>query len=285
MTLLRPFQLLSVFFRDPAEFRERVLAFADSRLEGLWIPRPAYQCSPRAEALANLERFYGCDVAAILREPELAQIEAEVRASMDSLPSHAPFGRFHHGDFELARLCYVAVRCLRPATLIETGVCYGVTSAFLLQAVARNGEGQLHSIDLPPLGAAADDFVGIFIPQRLRPGWRLHRGTSRKVLPALLAEIGSLDFFIHDSLHTYRNMKLEMELVAPRLRAGGILMSDDIEGNAAYAEWVRRHTPAYSAILQEHGKNNLLGIAFTALLPETRCANGNDEIETGVRTA
>ena len=93
-----------------------------------------------------------------------------------ALPPDAPFSLFHNGDFGLGRLCYMLVRVTRPSSVVETGVCYGVTSAFLLQAIRVNGNGCLHSIDFPPFGQSGDEFVGRLVPEQLRSYWRLHRG-------------------------------------------------------------------------------------------------------------
>jgi predicted O-methyltransferase YrrM len=45
-----------------------------------------------------------------------------------------------------------------------------------------------------------------------------------------------VDLFVHDSLHTYRNMRREFELVWPRLRTGGVILADDVERNRAFGE-------------------------------------------------
>lgn len=81
---------------------------------------------------------------------------------------------------------YITVRCLRPAVLVETGVLYGSTSAFILEAMERNGRGRLHSIDLPtfsPEGSinedgildgphvAAPSEVGCLVPADRRSRW------------------------------------------------------------------------------------------------------------------
>jgi hypothetical protein len=51
-----------------------------------------------------------------------------------------------------------------------------VTTAFILQALAANGEGHLWSIDLPPIGA--EEFTGSFVPQHLKSRWTLRRGRT-----------------------------------------------------------------------------------------------------------
>ncbi len=125
----------------------------------------------------------------------------------------------------------------------------------------QNQSGMLHSIDLPPLGKQVDDFVGILVPQPLRSRWRLHRGATKSVLPELLGRIGPLNFFIHDSLHTYRNMKRELLTITPSLSRPAVVVSDDIENNSAFSKWAQGVAPAYWGAVQEDTKASLLGIA------------------------
>jgi len=158
--------------------------------------------------------------------------------------------------------CYVLARIIQPSAIVETGVCYGVTSAFLLKALQVNRRGALHSIDLPPLGKDADEFVGKLIPADLRGSWKLYRGASQRLLPHVLNEVRSLGLFVHDSLHTYRNMLLEFETVRPYLAPTAVVLADDIEGNEAFDEWVEKTHPQYSAALQEESKQSLVGVAL-----------------------
>ena len=98
---------------------------------------------------------------------------------------------------------YALIRLLRPATVVETGVADGATSAYILQALEDNGRGHLHSIDLPserlPPGAAP----GWIVDASLRHRWTLRIGASGQLLEPLLSELDSIDVFLHDSLHTY----------------------------------------------------------------------------------
>ncbi len=156
------------------------------------------------------------------------------------LQSPGPFGNFMNGTTTLGRLCYLACRQLRPRVVVETGVAYGVTSAYILQALEDNGYGELHSIDLPPLGKDAESYVGYVIPQHLKIRWTLRAGSARNILPQVLRDTGSIDVFVHDSLHTYRHMKWEFQSALQALRPGGLLISDDIEVNRAFEETIGR---------------------------------------------
>jgi hypothetical protein len=136
-----------------------------------------------------------------------------------------------------------------------------VTSAYILAALEANEQGHLYSIDLPPLGKNGDDYVGWLVPNELQKRWSLRRGTSRRLLGPLIAELGAIDLFVHDSLHTYKNMKHEFETVWPDLRVGGVLISDDIEGNAAFLQLALSKKLDRSVVIQEKNKDALLGVA------------------------
>jgi hypothetical protein len=60
-------------------------------------------------------------------------------------------------------------------------------------------------------------------------------GSSRRRLPALVSTLGGVDLFIHDSMHTTRNVAFELRQVWPALRPGGLLVVDDVEKNSAFA--------------------------------------------------
>ena len=254
-------QLLSLLPRRPGEFFERTSAIMSVRWDSCFCRCTEYRPAGLAQGLDALLEKLDADEANWLTEPGLATLEARLRTAERSLPANAPFGQFHNGDTLLGRMCYWVARALKPGAVVETGVCYGVTSAYLLYALEVNAKGTLHSIDLPPLGKHADDYVGKLIPPELRSRWTLHRGSSCRLLPPLLSSIGQLDLFVHDSLHTYRNMRAEFDDAWPSLRPGGALISDDIEGNSAFRELSARPDVAYSSVFKEQGKHSLLGIA------------------------
>ena len=174
-----------------------------------------------------------------------------------------PFGKFHDGTATLGELCYLTCRRLRPAVVVETGVAYGVTSAYILQALDENGYGELHSIDLPPLAANAKQYVGHFVPFELRTRWRLHVGLANRLLPVILRETGSIDVFVHDSLHTYSHMKWEFETALQALRPGGVIISDDVEGNRAFEEITRHPLVDSWFAIRQQGKDALCGALRT----------------------
>jgi predicted O-methyltransferase YrrM len=107
-----------------------------------------------------------------------------------------------------------------------------------------NGQGRLYSIDaglrcfdeiiLPP-----NKPIGFIIPEDLKVRWKLYVGYSREVLEPLLKELNLIDLFFHDSEHSYENMMYEYETAWKYLKKGGYLVSDNIEWNNAFDDFIR----------------------------------------------
>jgi predicted O-methyltransferase YrrM len=113
-----------------------------------------------------------------------------------------------------------------------------MTSAAILSAMMANGSGHLYSIDLPALSDGWAEQTGAAVTPELRARWTYVRGSARRRLPKLIRALGSIDFFVHDSLHTYDNMRFEFGLAWPALRPGGVLIADDIQDSRAFDELV-----------------------------------------------
>lgn len=261
-TLQKSACLLRLLPTRPAEFWQRLSTMAEVRAESYRTQPCTIKPVQWPRALAELSLWLQADLDSIMREAELDAVEQEVLRLMRTIPKEAPFASFHNGGLRLARLCYGLARIIRPLAIVETGVCCGVTSAFLLKALQVNGCGVLHSVDLPPLGKDADQFVGLLIPDDLRGNWTLHRGSSKAMLPEVVKDVGQVGLFVHDSLHTYKNMLREFETVQPNLSPRAAVVADDIEGNEAFRDWLARALPQYSVTLQEQSKRSLLGVAL-----------------------
>ena len=255
-------QLFSLAWKRPHEAYSRIAAFLDAAIQPSTPYKSAYESITWADAVGKLDGMLFGRLGQILAEPELREIELRVKSEIAAISSIGPFGPLHNADFTLARACYSICRLIKPTCVIETGVCYGVTSAFILAALGKTNKGVLHSIDLPPLAQDADAFVGRLIPKHLQGRWLLYRGTSKAVLPALLKKVGIVDIFVHDSLHTYRNMERELSYVAPFLSPVSAVVADDIEGNSAFKDFIVERSPQISSVVRESSKPGLFGIAI-----------------------
>ena len=242
--------LWQTLLRDHREFRDRVATFAECKLDRL--RRPATMARTESDQLMrDLGKRLSIDLRPFMSDCHLDELHGSFALTRERIRD-AGIDSLHNPG--LGRVCYALTRALKPNVVIETGVAFGVTTAFFLKAMAANDSGVLHSIDLPPLGK---DLTGIFVPPDLKSRWRLHRGKSRRMLKPLLSTLPSVDIFLHDSLHTYRNMRFEYETVWPHLRPGGILISDDVALNQAFENFSLMGRPSFLAM----DKSSLFGIA------------------------
>lgn len=194
----------------------------------------------------------------------LAEYEREVRSS--GLMEHL-LARGHEHKTAIARsgerfslgaigytegvYLYAVLRTLRPRVAVETGVANGFSTAFSLLALQANGEGELHSIDLPRevgreyepgtfyegegrAGIPRGSEPGWLIPPALKERWALVLGRSQEELPPLLERLGTIDSFMHDSEHSFECMWFEFNEAWPALRPGGVLVSDDVNSTEAF---------------------------------------------------
>jgi predicted O-methyltransferase YrrM len=251
--------LASLALRRPEEFRDRIAGYVDLGLNRLFSTLPPHESVNWKSALRDLDERFD-HAADVLEEPALREAEENTRRLLDDVHGEAPFRLRWAADSVLARCCYLMCRLLEPDVVVETGVAYGVSSAFMLTALEENGRGVLHSVDLPPLRREYEKVWGVAVDEALRSRWRLHRGSSGRVLPHLLNELETVDLFVHDSLHTYRNMRREFEVVWPRLRTGGVLIADDVERNRALGE-LRQKSPALWRVVADREERPLHGRA------------------------
>lgn len=151
-------------------------------------------------------------------------------------------------------LQYAAIRAFQPEAVVETGVANGVSSAYILLALQKNVRGTLHSVGLnDPQYLPVGNALGWIVPESLRSRWNLLIGDSRGLLRPLLAKLGTIDVFIHDSLHSYDHMLWEYRTAFPFLRPGGLLFSDDAGWNSAFPEFCREVAVNHGRILRGVG--------------------------------
>jgi hypothetical protein len=172
------------------------------------------------------------------------------------LKSELPgFPRGHDADPAFARATWCATLHSKPEFLIETGVARGVTSRMMLEAMARNRRGHLWSVDLPPMMTDWNTSLAVAVPQgALRSRWKYVRGASRRRLPQIVDVLGSIDVFVHDSIHTPSNVKFELDLAWRMLRPGGLLLVNGIDRSTAFRRFLRRSSPANWLICQLDGE-------------------------------
>jgi hypothetical protein len=181
----------------------------------------------------------------------------------------ASFKGWNDGDAAFVRAIWYLIRQLKPDTVVETGVAHGVTSRFVLEALERNGKGHLWSIDRPPIEPEWQSQIGMAVDDRLRHRWTYIRGSSRQRLPELLSKLGRVDLFIHDSLHSERNVRFEVDRAWQAMPRGGAIVVDDVDINKGFRSFTRAHSGHDSLIcesepnhpdLRRFNKKGLFGI-------------------------
>ena len=164
-----------------------------------------------------------------------------------------------------ALFLYWLVRNLNPKTIVQTGVCNGLSSAFMMLGLVKNGaQGSLHVIDLPPVFDSQDPawtvkgkVYGVVIPQGRSSGWmvpdayrdrfEVWNGDAKELLPKMVDRVDSIDLFYHDSDHTYNHMMFEFGEAKRKLNPGGLIVGDDISWNASVWDFADRFgAPSYN---------------------------------------
>lgn len=171
--------------------------------------------------------------------------------------------------FAMQRIAlYIMIRLQKPEVCLETGVFYGGTTAFILNALRRNNKGKLISIDLERSGMEnevkhhlVNDSecippgldVGFIVHDNLKERWELIRGDSLEKIPHIE---DTIDFYCHDSDHSYNFVKKEMALIFDKLSENAVIMVDDIDWSNAFFSFCDEKK-LYPLLLTDNGKNNL----------------------------
>ena len=120
------------------------------------------------------------------------------------------------------------------------------------------------AIDRVP--SVAGTVYGVVIPEGKTSGWlvpdayrdrfEVWNGDAKDLLPKMVDEVDSIDFFFHDSDHTYDHMMFEFHQVKRKLITGGLLVSDDVSWNASVWDFADEfHVPSYNF-------KGTIGVAF-----------------------
>ncbi|MFD4476700.1 O-methyltransferase [Streptomyces sp. NPDC058471] len=141
------------------------------------------------------------------------------------------------------RLLYNLIRATRPATVVEFGTSFGISTLHLAAAVRDNGAGRVISTELSAAKAAAarrtftetglDDLITVL------------EGDARDTLAALA---DPADFVLLDG---WKDLCLPvLQLLEPRLAPGTLVVADDVdlEDLAPYLDYVRAPRNGYQSV-------------------------------------
>lgn len=199
----------------------------------------------------------------------------EINAQMDRVRPYYRKGIFRHATldsvdwFAMQRiLLYILARLYQPKRCLETGVFYGGNTCFILQALRKNGVGELISIDLPGNEAEQSsrhhlvgdsEYIpagldtGFLVPEALKGRWQLIKGDSHTEISRLT---GKFDFYIHDSEHSYGFIKKEMSLVWGKLTSNAVVLADDLDWSNGFFSFCDEKR-LYPLVITDNGKTGL----------------------------
>jgi hypothetical protein len=198
----------------------------------------------------ELERF---------REEHVVLLEEIERRRRDvSLIFPEDFGS---GD-EMSFVLYSLLRLHQPQRVLETGVADGVSTFFRLNAIAKNGTGTVHSVEV-------DENVGSLLSEGERHAWNLHviPAASPRAFNEVVARVAP-DFFFHDSTHLYYWAHFEYKTVREQLGERCFMTSDDVDKSFASLDFCSTE-PVTPAFLLDRWK--LFGVA----LPQSEQPSGS----------
>lgn len=247
--LRHPGRAVGALMADPGRLWEK---FQDKFVQEREYQKPAFKYRPAHDwerrLHAGLRITWPCEASIEFQGIWPSAIGRVKAAGIDVGPGS--FAGYNDGDAGLARAIWCLVRHLKPRAVVETGVGHGITSRCILEALRLNGSGHLFSIDLPPLDPAMRKRVGLAVEPRLVNRWSLIADSSRRALPEILSRLGQIDLFIHDSLHTERNVRFEGDLAWDALRPGGAMVIDDIDSNGGFQSFVESHTGLHTLVCE-----------------------------------
>ncbi|MEU3461167.1 class I SAM-dependent methyltransferase [Streptomyces sp. NPDC006733] len=141
------------------------------------------------------------------------------------------------------RLLYNLIRAVRPATVVEFGTSFGISTLHLAAAVRDNGAGRVISTELSAIKATAarrtftetglDDLITVL------------DGDARTTLATLT---DPADFVLLDG---WKDLCLPvLHLLEPRLAPGTLVIADDVdlEDLAPYLDYVRDPRNGYQSV-------------------------------------
>jgi hypothetical protein len=266
--LRRPASTLTSIASDPLEAWIR---FSEQLIASREAPTPANLYVPDPEWERQLLR--GLDGSAANRlNAEFWALWSKVvdeLAAKGIRAGPASFKGWNDGDAGFVRAIWILARRLKPRIVVETGVAHGVSSRFILEALEQNGSGELFSIDRAPIEREWQSHIGVAVDPRLHGRWTYVRGSSRRRLPGLISRLGTIDLFVHDSLHSARNVRFEMDQAFAVSRPGGAIVVDDIDVNRGFWSFTQSFSGHNANVCEaeplrpdprRHNKKGLFGI-------------------------
>lgn len=142
--------------------------------------------------------------------------------------------------------CYLTARARQARTIVEFGTSFGISTLWLAAAVKANGGGTVVTTEIVPgkaeIARRNFDEAGVADIIDLRVG---------DALESLQHDPSDIDFLLNDG---FPMLALDIvRLLAPRMRPGGVILTDDVGGLAGnfrdYVAWLRNPANGFESTL------------------------------------
>jgi hypothetical protein len=102
---------------------------------------------------------------------------------------------------------------------------------------------------MPMLKQADYDLIGVAVESGLQKCWELRREPARFGLPRAIKSMGeTIELAHYDSDKSYYGRKWSQEIIWKNIKIGGIFISDDVEDNTAFMEFVHKYNLEYNIL-------------------------------------
>jgi predicted O-methyltransferase YrrM len=150
------------------------------------------------------------------------------------------------------RLLYTLVRAARPATVVEFGTSFGISTLYLAAAIRDNGTGQVITTELSAdkASAARQSFAATGLDDLIT----LLHGDARETLADLGASPGLV------LLDGWKDLCLPvLRLLEPALAPGALVVADDIDlaDLGPYLDYVRAPGSGYVSVTFPDGDEGM----------------------------
>jgi predicted O-methyltransferase YrrM len=232
-----------------AHFSHRAMRYFQANLDSDYYQAQAHAWArERAQPLAALLTQFGLAAGP---SAVLPRIDPEL---LKAARRRGESARHKMGGGGHIELIYAIARLTAARACLETGVAYGWSSLAFLAAMEKNGDGRLVSVDRPYPGMGNEGDVGIVVPERFKHRWIIIREPDRNGLHrAAGAFPEGIDIAHYDSDKSYRGRMFGYPILWDALKPGGVFLSDDIQENMAFADFVR-HKDASFGVVEGGGK-------------------------------
>jgi predicted O-methyltransferase YrrM len=150
------------------------------------------------------------------------------------------------------RLLYTLVRAARPATVVEFGTSFGISTLHLAAAIRDNGTGRVITTELSAdkVRAARETFAATGLDDVIT----LLHGDARETLAGLGTSVGLV------LLDGWKDLCLPvLRLLEPSLAPGALVIADDIdlEDLRPYLDYVRDPASGYENVTFPDGDEGM----------------------------